>query len=191
MNNLHKKYDGLIFDCDGTLVDSMPVHFIAWRETMAKYGIEFTEKRFYELGGVPVAEIIRILAAEAGKTLDIFKVAEEKEATFFNNIAQVQAKEEVLAIARLNRGKLPMAVASGTEGWALKIQLNHIGAWDWFDAVVGSDSVKNHKPAPDVFLEAARRIAVDPAKCCAFEDSDMGIRAARAAGMDVVDVRTF
>ncbi|KAA3655749.1 MAG: HAD family hydrolase, partial [Calditrichaeota bacterium] len=67
--------------------------------------------------------------------------------------------------------------------------LNHIGAWDWFDAVVGSDAVKNHKPAPDVFLEAARQIGIDPAKCCAFEDSDMGIKSARAAGMDVVDVR--
>lgn len=182
-------YQGLIFDCDGTLIDSMPAHFIAWSATMQKYGIDFPEDRFYALGGVPVFEIIKMLAAEAGKTLDIAAVAEEKEKLFFENISQAKAVDEVIDIARANRGRRPMAVASGTAGWALEIELNHIGIFDWFDAIVGSEHVQNHKPAPDVFLEAARQIGIDPTKCCAFEDSDMGLQAAHAAGMDVVDVR--
>ncbi|KAA3616442.1 MAG: beta-phosphoglucomutase family hydrolase [Calditrichaeota bacterium] len=189
MNSKFEKYDGLIFDCDGTLIDSMPVHYVAWKATMLKYGIHFSEARFYALGGVPVFEIIKTLAEDAGKELDIEAVADEKEKMFIANMHEAQAIDEVVAIARANLGKKPMAVASGTAGWALELELKHIGIYDWFDAIVGSDTVKKHKPEPDVFLEAARQISVEPARCCAFEDSDMGIQAAQAAGMDVVDVR--
>ena len=189
MSFVAKNYQGLIFDCDGTLIDSMPVHFVAWSATMQKYGIDFPEARFYALGGVPVFEIIKLLAEEAGISLDVAAVAEEKEKLFFENLQQAKAIDEVVGIARDNLGKIPLAVASGTAEWALEIELKHIGIFDWFAAIVGSDAVQKHKPAPDVFLEAARQIGVDPARCCAFEDSDMGLHAARAAGMDVVDVR--
>ncbi len=167
----------------------MPVHFAAWTTTLKKYGIAFSEQHFYALGGVPVFEIIKILADAAGKTLDVRAVAGEKEKRFIEHIHQTKAVESVVEIARINRRKLPLAVASGTGARVLEIELKHLGIFHWFDAIVGSDAVQNHKPAPDVFLKAARQIGVDPTKCCAFEDSDIGLQAARAAGMDVVDVR--
>ena len=190
VNKWQEKYAGLIFDCDGTLIDSMPAHYVAWYTVMEKHGIEFPEDRFYALGGVPIKNIIELLANEAGKTLDIDQVAEEKENMFIEKMKDEAAPvKEVVEIAKQNLGVLPMAVASGSANWAIEIELKQFGIYDWFDAIVGCDDVVKHKPEPDVFLEAARRIGVDPRKCCAFEDSDIGIRAARSAGMDVIDVR--
>jgi beta-phosphoglucomutase family hydrolase len=182
-------YAALIFDCDGTLADTMPAHYMAWTTTMKRYGIDFTEQRFYALGGVPTKNIVAMLADEAGVALDVDAVAIEKEHAFHEYLHQVGRIDPVVAIAEAHRGKLPMAVATGTERWSVERVLDQIGIRDWFDFIACADEVAAPKPAPDVYLEAARRIGVDPARCCVYEDSDLGLEGARRAGMAAVDVR--
>lgn len=183
------QFEALIFDCDGTLADTMPAHFVAWRATMVKYGIHFTEDRHYQLGGVPTQQIIEMLAEEAMIRLDAVAIAHEKEMLFHASLHEIRAIEAVVAIAKEHHGRLPLAVATGSMRWSAERVLRHIGVWDMFDALVGSDDVTKFKPEPDVYLEAARRLGVRPEKCRAFEDTDLGIESARRAGMDVVDVR--
>lgn len=180
----------LIFDCDGTLIDSMPLHFVAWNKTMERVGIEFTEDRFYELGGIPSDKIIKMLADEMNLSLDVAAVANEKEQAFIDNMHLLEEIAAITAIVRENKGKVPMAVASGGLREIVKKQIAHIGLDGFFDTIVTAEDTTRHKPEPDVFLEAARRMGVAPANCLVYEDADLGIEAARRAGMKWVDVRT-
>lgn len=179
----------LIFDCDGTLTDSMPLHFLAWKSTLDRYGIAFDENRFYSLGGMPTDKIIALLSGEQDVALNVEHASLEKEQAFLESLPHLEPIAAVIEIARENRGKLPMAVASGGFREVIRRQLEQIGCLDWFDTVVTAEDTQHHKPAPDVFLEAARRLGVSPAECRVYEDSDLGIEAARRAGMDWVDVR--
>lgn len=181
----------LIFDCDGTLVDSMPMHYRAWADTMARYGIEFTEKLFYELGGWAAYRIVKLLADENGKTLDAVAIADEKDLEFMRNTHHVAVNEPVVAIARQYHGIKPLAVASGSARRLVEKELTELGLIGLFDAIVCEEDVEHHKPAPDVFLSAAKLLKVEPQDCCVYEDSDAGIAAAKTAGMQYVDVRTM
>lgn len=180
----------LIFDCDGTLADTMPLHYRAWSKLFARLGMSFPESRFYALGGVPTGRIIGIVAAEHGVALaePIDALVAEKESSFLELIAEVRPVPAVWAIAGEWRGRLPAAVASGGYRDVVGRTLQAIGA-DWFDAVVCAEDTVLHKPDPDVFLEAARRLNVPAAACVVFEDTDIGVEAARRAGMRWVDVR--
>jgi beta-phosphoglucomutase family hydrolase len=183
---------GLIFDCDGTLADTMPTHFVAWTDVLARHGMTFDEQRFYALAGVPTSRIIRQLADEQGVRVTdeaIPGIAREKEHHYVAVVERVTPIDIVLDIAARYRGRLPMAVASGGEHYVITATLGAIGALDWFDAIVGAEDTEHHKPAPDVFLEAARRLGVAPAGCVVFEDSDLGLAAALRAGMTGIDVR--
>jgi beta-phosphoglucomutase family hydrolase len=181
---------GLIFDCDGTLADTMPAHYLAWTGMFTRYGIAFTEERFYQLGGVPTAKIIRILSAETGIAVaDVDAMTREKEDGFLTHLPAIRPVELVVAVAAAFRGKLPMAVASGGYRDTITRTLDHIGIRDWFDTVVTAEDTPRHKPEPDVFLEAAKRLGVPAAGCVVFEDTDIGLEAARRAGMAGVDVR--
>lgn len=180
----------LIFDCDGTLTDSMPLHFLAWNQTMQRFGIVFTEDRFYELGGIPSDKIIQLLADEAKMALDVAAVTREKEQAFLDNMHLLVEIAGITSIVRENKGKLPMAVASGGFREIVEKQIAHIGLEGWFDTMVTAEDTTRHKPEPDVFLEAARRLGVAPANCLVYEDADLGIEAARRAGMQWIDVRT-
>ena len=184
-------FEGLIFDCDGTLVDTMPVHYEAWTATLGPYGIPFPEDRFYALGGVPPDRIIAMLAEEFGIELDVPAVTHQKEQDFHNRLDALRTIDPVVEIARAHRGCLPMAVATGSPDWSARRMLERVGLIEWFGAVVSSEAVTHPKPAPDVYLEAARRIGVDPGRCCAYEDTDMGIASAKEAGMEVIDIRTM
>lgn len=179
----------LIFDCDGTLVDTMPLHFRAWQCVAARHGLHFPEDRFYALGGVPSRDIARILAAEQGVALDPLAVAREKEAAYLASMDQIAPIPEIVAIARAHHGKLPMAVATGGSHRVVEQVLGRLGLRSLFATVVTSEDVTRQKPAPDIFLEAARRLGVPPARCRAYEDTDLGLQAIRAAGMEAVDVR--
>ncbi len=189
--DLVRNSKAIIFDCDGTLVDSMPVHFVAWHETMERYGISFSEDRFYSLGGVPSDRIVEMLASEQGITLDVVAVAQEKEQAFLDRIEWLVPIEAVVEIVRQNRGIKPIAVASGGFRSIIQKQLLQIAMHDWFDAVVTAEDTAKHKPEPDVFLEAARRLGTAAEHCVVFEDADLGVEAARRAGMHCIDVRTF
>ena len=189
--NLVQNSKAIIFDCDGTLVDSMPVHYVAWHETMNRYGISFPEDRFYSLGGVPSDRIIEILASEQGLKLDAVSVAHEKEQAFLDKIELLVPIEAVVEIVRQNRGVKPIAVASGGFLPVILRQLQQMAMHDWFDAIVTAEDTSKHKPEPDVFLEAARRLGTAAEHCVVFEDADLGVEAARRAGMHCIDVRTF
>lgn len=185
----HSRYKALIFDCDGTLADTMPAHFVSWTKTLNAHGIHFTEERFYALGGVPTSKIISMLADEHDLTLDVPAVSLQKEESFHQVVDAIRRIDPVTAIAEKYRGQLPMAVATGTERWSATRVLKQLGILDWFDTLVCADDVENHKPHPQTYLEAADRLKVDPADCQAFEDTDLGLQSARDAGMDVVDIR--
>ncbi len=181
---------GLIFDCDGTLADTMPAHYKAWTAMLGKYGIPFPETRFYAMGGMPTASIIRVLAADAGVTVtDVDAMVHEKEQGFLTHLDAVTLIEPVVTIAANYRGKLPIAVASGGYRDTITRTLDRLGIRDWFGAMVVAEDTARHKPEPDVFLEAARRLGVVAAGCVVFEDTDIGLEAARRAGMLGVDVR--
>lgn len=184
-----KEIKGLIFDCDGTLADTMPLHWRAWQIISERHDLDFPEDRFYSLGGVPSRDILKMLAAEQGRTLDHIAVAHEKENAYLPLMADVQPIHAVVDIARENFGKIPMAVASGGTQPIIVQVLEQLKIRHMFQAVVTSEMVKNQKPAPDIFLEAARLIGVEPQFCRGFEDTDLGLQAIRSAGMDAVDVR--
>lgn len=186
---LADQYSGLIFDCDGTLTDSMPLHYVAWVKALSRYGLHFPEPRFYAMGGIPTGKIIEILASEQGLMVDVAQVGLEKESLFLTHLQGVGPNEPVCQIARDHHRKLPMAVASGGARSIVMDQLLTIGMNHVFKTIVGAEDTVLHKPHPDVFLEAARRINVAPQRCLVFEDTDIGIEAACRAGMDFVDVR--
>ena len=180
---------GLIFDCDGTLADTMPLHWRVWEKLARKHGFDFTEERFYALGGVPTREIVATLAREQGLALDPLAIAHEKEAQYMLQLPEIEPIPAIVEIARQHFGRLPLAVATGGTHRVIEIVLRHLGIRDWFAAVVTSEDVQRQKPAPDIFLEAARRLGVSPNLCRAYEDTDLGMQAIRAAGMEAVDVR--
>lgn len=182
---------GLVFDCDGTLADTMPLHWRAWSIITRRHGLHFPEDRFYSLGGVPTRDILKMLAAEQGRSLDHIAVAHEKEEAYIPLMADIEPIHAVVEIARANHGKIPMAVASGGNQRIICDVLERLKIRHLFVAVVTNEMVKNQKPAPDIFLEAARRIGVEPRFCRGYEDTDLGMQAIRAAGMDAVDVRTL
>src|SRR5437773_12482218 len=182
---------GLIFDCDGTLAETMPLHWRAWQTVTTRYGILFPEERFYALGGVPSRHILATLREEQKLAIDPLAVAKEKENAYLELLAHVAPIEIVVAIARENFGRIPLAVASGGTRQVIERVLAHVGIRDLFAAVVTSEDVIHQKPAPDIFLEAARRIGVPAQFCRAYEDTDLGMEAIRSAGMEAVDVRVL
>jgi HAD superfamily hydrolase (TIGR01509 family) len=182
---------GLIFDCDGTLANTMPLHWRAWSLITQRHGLHFPEDRFYSLGGVPSRDILKMLAKEQGRSLDHIAVAHEKEEAYLPLMAEVEPIHAVVEIAQAHHGKIPMAVASGGTQKIICEVLEHLKIRHLFAAVVTCEMVTNQKPAPDIFLEAARRIGVAPKLCRAYEDTDLGLTAIRAAGMDAVDVRQW
>ena len=180
---------GLIFDCDGTLADTMPLHYLAWEALSERHGFTFAKDRFYALGGVPSRDILRALKAEQGLALDPLVVAREKEVEYLKMLHRITPIDEIVDIARAHYGRLPLAVASGGTRRVINTVLEHLQIRHLFGAVVTNEDVTNQKPAPDIFLEAARRLGVPAQFCRAYEDTDLGMTAIRAAGMDAVDVR--
>lgn len=187
---LQPHHRALIFDCDGTLADSMPVHWIAWNKTLKKHGLDhlLPHDRFMSLGGVPATRIFELLAQESGRTLDARAMTIEKYQAYFDHADQITRIEPIVALALEYKGKLPIAVATGSTRTGITNTLNAIDLAGHFDAVVCADDVEHPKPHPETFLTAAKKLGVEPQYCLAFEDAPPGIESARAAGMDVIDV---
>lgn len=183
-------FEAVIFDCDGTLVDSMPAHFDAWCEALAAYGAGgiFKEDVFFAMGGRPTRDIVVDLNSEYGLKLDPEAIALAKRAAFLTKLHKVELIDEVADFAKSLRGKVPLAVASGGSRYVVEKTLRLLGCSDWFDEVVTADDVVNGKPAPDIFLKAAQLLGVVPGKCLVIEDAEPGVKAAIAAGMAVVTI---
>ncbi|MEI6176786.1 MAG: HAD family phosphatase [Verrucomicrobiota bacterium] len=183
-------FDAVIFDCDGTLVDSMPAHFEAWCEALALYGAGgiFKEDVFMAMGGRPTRDIVVELNDEYDLRLDPEAVAFAKREAFLKRLKTITLIDEVADFASSLRGKVPMAIASGGTRMVVEKILHVVGISDWFDEVVTVDDVPIGKPEPDVFLHAARLVGVLPAKCLALDDAPSGILAAERAGMQVIAI---
>jgi len=177
-----------LFDCDGTVVDSMPLHYIAWKTSLAEWNCEYEEKLFYSWGGRPIREIISLLNQMQGLNMPIEEVAVRKEALYLSLLPQLKPIAEVIEHIDAQHGRLPMAIVSGSRRDSVVGSLTATGLIDKFDTLVCAEDYKRGKPAPDAFLLAAERLGVPPAECLVFEDTDLGIEAATAAGMASVKV---
>lgn len=183
-------FDAIIFDCDGTLVNSMPAHFEAWCEALAYYGAAnvFQEDVFYAMGGRPTKDIVGELNSEYGLKLDPEAVAMKKREAFLARLDRIDLIDEVVEFARAHRARLPMAIATGGTRLVIEKTLQAVGISDLFEDVVSADDVKVGKPDPEVFLKAAAILGVEPGRCLALEDAPAGIMAAQRAGMQVIAV---
>lgn len=183
-------FDAVIFDCDGTLVNSMAPHFEAWCDALALYGAKgiFKEDVFFAMGGRPTRDIVVEINDEYDLNLDPEAVADAKREAFLRRLHSVDLIREIADFAESLRGKKPMAVASGGSRIVVEKTLRQVGISDWFDEVVTADDVVEGKPAPEVFLKAAQLLDVEPAGCLVLEDAPSGILAAQRANMQVVAV---
>ena len=184
------EFDGYIFDLDGTLVDTMPLHYRAWNLAMQHAGLreELSEDLFYSLGGVPTRRVAELLAQHYGLKVDVEAVFHDKERRFMELQPEAKLIGPVVAIARDLFGRAPLAVASGGPRVIVREVLARMGLSPLFPVVVTPEDVEHGKPAPDMFLLAARRMGVAPEKCLVFEDAGPGFVAAEAAGMKWVVV---
>jgi len=184
-----KEYEGYIFDCDGTLADSMALHLKAWQQAFREHGasFEYTWDIFVSLAGVGHEDTVRKMNARFGDKLDPVAVTHSKEACYALSVDQVQPITPVADYARALAAKgAKIAVASGGPRWMVSRTLRAIGMETLFQAVVTQDDIIKSKPDPEIFLKAAEWIGADPKKCVVFEDSHLGIAGAKAGGMDWV-----
>ncbi len=173
-----------LFDCDGTIADSMPLHYVAWKQALAEYGCsDFPEDLFYSWGGMPVREIISTLNQRHGLAMPIDEVAHRKESLYYELLPKLTAVPEVLEQIESAYQRIPFAIVSGSTRESVTASLKVLGLADKFDVMVCAGDYKIAKPDPEAFLLAAQRLNVPPESCLVFEDTEMGIRAATAAGM--------
>jgi len=184
------EFAGYIFDCDGTLVDTMPLHFRAWSAAMQRHGLkgELSEDLFYSLGGVPTRRVAELMGAHYGLTLDPDQVFHEKEDIFMSMQGEMKVIQPVVDFARAVAKHTPVSVASGGPKPIVRRTLEVTGLSELFPILVTPEDVVHGKPAPDLFLLAAAKMGVTPSACLVFEDAEPGFRAAEAAGMKWVAV---
>ena len=166
----------------------MPLHYLAWRNALRNWNCEFPETLFYEWGGYPTAEIVRRLNQERGLQMPVEEVLRTKEHLYYESLPTLKAVPAVLEHIHAGHGRIPMAVVSGSTRESVEASLATLGLLDKFDALVCAGDYKKGKPDPEPFLLAAERLRVAPENCLVFEDADLGIEAARAAGMASVKV---
>jgi HAD superfamily hydrolase (TIGR01509 family) len=189
---LAREYAGYIFDCDGTLADSMVVHHQAWRVALSEHGatFEFDWTLFMSRAGMSLPKTVEGLNLQFGLTMDPLAVTAAQRAMYERFLPTVKPITSVVELAlRVARTK-PVSVASGGESQVVRRTLELIGLGKTFSVVVTAEDVTRGKPAPDMFLLAAERMGVSAADCVVFEDSPLGIEAARRAGMASILVRS-
>ncbi len=182
---------GLIFDCDGTLVDTLPLHYAAWRETFTAWNLPFSLEFLLRHNGKPTDQIVALYNAEFGQLVDVAQFTADKEQRVHALLGQARPLEPVAALARRYHSRLPMAVVSGSNRDNVERALQAAGLYALFAVILTADDGLPAKPAPDLFLAAARRLGVEAHRCQVFEDADNGLEAARRAGMLATDVRPF
>jgi HAD superfamily hydrolase (TIGR01509 family) len=181
-------FEAYLFDCDGTIADSMPLHYVAWKRALSEWQCEFSEALFYAWGGMPIVEIIAILNERQGLNMPVELVAKRKEALYFEILPHLKGVPEVLEHIEISHGRIPFAVVSGSTRDSVTASLNTLKLLDRFDTLVCAGDYQKSKPDPEPFLTAAHRLGVSPQSCLVFEDTEMGIQAATAGGMASVRV---
>lgn len=188
--NLFSRYEGLIFDMDGTLIDTMPVHAKAWGIVGEQFGYEFDSQIMYNLGGATVRTIAAAIMEKAGMPqARLDDVIAAKRQLSYQLIPTESKLLPTFEIVRHYHQKKPIALGSGSHRYLIDMLMNKLDIAHYFNAIVSADDVKEHKPHPETFLRCAELTGVNPVKCIVFEDADLGVQAGLSAGMDVFDVR--
>ncbi len=186
---VHPDAGALIFDLDGTLSNSLPVHMATWNMIGEVYGFKFDPQIMLEMTGRATIEFADRIVEQYNLSADPKEIVKLKQESFRDSAHLLEPVDEIIAIVKEYHGKLPMAVGTGASRKSTDVQLNKLEIARYFDAIVTADDVSRHKPNPDTFLKCAELMGVDPEKCQVFEDGDLGIEAAKKAGMLVTDVR--
>ncbi|HYY72594.1 MAG TPA: HAD family phosphatase [Candidatus Bathyarchaeia archaeon] len=181
-------FDAYLFDCDGTIADSMPLHYLAWRTALAEWNCNLSEDLFYAWAGFAVAKIISLLNEKHGLDMPVDEVERRKEELYLKSLPNLRPVPEVLEHIDLQYGRIPLAVVSGSTRESVSASLRSLRLLDKFETLVCSEDYREGKPHPEAFLIAASRLNVKPESCLVFEDGDLGIAAAKAAGMASVKV---
>src|SRR5579863_9684337 len=162
-----------LFDCDGTLADSMPLHYNAWKKALSEWNCTYDERLFYAWGGKPVRQIIADLNQMHGLRMPVDAVAGRKEALYHEQLPQLQAITAVVEHVHAQHGRIPLAVVSGSRRASVVGSLTALGLLEKFDTLVCAEDYARGKPAPDCFLMAAERLGALPSDCLVFEDTDL------------------
>lgn len=181
-------FQAYLFDCDGTLADSMPLHYRAWKIALGEWNCEFDEQLFYSWGGMPTAQIVSTLNQLQGLNMPVEQVCHRKENLYYDLLPELEPVPEVLEQLEEAQGRIPFAVVSGSTRESVTASLRSLKLLDRFKAMVCAGDYAKGKPDPEAFLLAAEKLGVAPEACLVFEDTEMGIEAATAAGMAAVKV---
>ncbi len=182
---------GLVFDCDGTLVDSMPLHMKAWEEAFAGFKERYDKEFLFSLKGMKETEIIGAYNRRFSTNIDAEKIVKAKHEYFIIHIKDIKPIKPVVDVVKAYFNKLPLAVVSGSVKEIVHLELKVIGIHDLFNVILTADDPFKPKPDPEIFFAAANQIDISPADCLVFEDGDPGLEAAAKAGMQTIDVRNY
>lgn len=187
---MYDDYVALIFDMDGTLVDSGQLHEFSWTATLNKYGIPIDGPLMRSLAGVPTKETLELLIQKfhCRVQASVQEMNEFKEQCVRDNLRRFVQATALIDVVKKYYGIKPMAIGTGANTPEALLVLKQCGLDKYLDVVVGADQVKNPKPAPDTFLRCAELLGVDARRCVVFEDSKLGLQAAARAGMAGIDV---
>ncbi|HAH24796.1 MAG TPA: fructose-1-phosphate/6-phosphogluconate phosphatase [Prolixibacteraceae bacterium] len=188
---IHPQAKALIFDLDGTLSDSLPVHIASWHVVCEKLNCTFDEHILVEMTGMPTISFAERIKKENNLGIAAEVIVKMKQQEFWRNINHIKPHDAVIKLMKSAHGKIPMAVGTGASRQSAMLQMKELEIDHFFEVIVTADDVDRHKPEPDTFLKCAQMLKVDPHYCQVFEDGELGMLAAHTAGMLLTDVRPF